>query len=59
MPKLETINSEKIMHYIEFDKKHENGKLNFILLEGLGRVKISQDVSMNDILNSLKVLNEN
>ena len=59
LPKLETINSEKIMHYIEFDKKHENGKLNFILLEGLGRVKISQDVTMNDILNSLKVLDEN
>tara|TARA_B100001996_G_scaffold103129_2_gene77455 strand:- start:5749 stop:6825 length:1077 start_codon:yes stop_codon:yes gene_type:complete len=59
LPILKTINPDKIMHYIEFDKKHENGKLNFILLEGLGGVKVSQDVTKNDILKSLKVLNEN
>ena len=59
LQKLSAVNPEKIMHYIEFDKKHENGKLNFILLKGLGKVTISQDVTKNEILESLQVLNEN
>ena len=46
------------MHYINFDKKNENGKLNFVLLDGLGKAKISQEVSSSEILESLKVLSE-
>ena len=44
------------MHYINYDKKNENGKLNFVLLNGLGKAEISQDVSRLEILESLKVI---
>ena len=42
--------------YINFDKKHKNGKLSFILLNGLGNTKISTDISKELIYESLKVL---
>ena len=46
------------MHYINFDKKNENGILNFILLNGLGKAIVTQDVSSFEILESIKVLHE-
>ena len=58
LPKLNKVDPDEIMHYINFDKKNENGKLNFILLDGLGKAKVSQNVSSLEILESLKVLNE-
>ncbi len=58
LPKLSKVDPDKIMHYINFDKKNENGKLNFVLLDGLGKAKVSQDVSSLEILESLKVLSE-
>ena len=58
LPKLSKVNPDEIMHYINFDKKNENGKLNFVLLDGLGKAKVSQDVSSLEILESLKVLSE-
>ena len=58
LPKLSKVDPDKIMHYINFDKKNENGKLNFVLLDGLGKAKISQEVSSSEILESLKVLSE-
>ena len=56
LPKLKVINPDQIMHYINYDKKNENGKLNFVLLNGLGKAEISQDVSRLEILESLKVI---
>ena len=58
LPKLSKVDPDKIMHYINFDKKNENGKLNFVLLDGLGKAKISQEVTSSEILESLKVLSE-
>ena len=58
LPKLSKVDPDKIMHYINFDKKNENGKLNFVLLDGLGKAKISQEVASSEILDSLKVLSE-
>ena len=43
---------------INFDKKNENGILNFILLNGLGKAIVTQDVSSFEILESIKVLHE-
>ena len=56
LPKLGKINHEEIIQYINFDKKHKNGKLRFILLNGLGNTKISTDISKELIYESLKVL---
>ena len=56
LPKLGKINHEEIIQYINFDKKHKNGKLSFILLNGLGNTKISTDISKELIYESLKVL---
>ena len=56
LPKLKAINPDQIMHYINYDKKNENGKLNFVLLNGLGKAEISQDVSKLEILESLKTI---
>ena len=58
LPKISALDPEKIMHYINFDKKNENGILNFILLNGLGKAIVTQDVSSFEILESIKVLHE-
>ena len=58
LPKINELDPEKIMHYINFDKKNENGILNFILLNGLGKAIVTQDVSSFEILESIKVLHE-
>ena len=58
LPKINALDPEKIMHYINFDKKNENGILNFILLNGLGKAIVTQDVSSFEILESIKVLHE-
>ena len=44
------------MEFIAFDKKYDRGTLNFVLLEGLGNAIVSQDVSHEMIIESIKTL---
>ena len=56
LPKLDGLDYDQIIQYINFDKKYQNGKLSFILLNGLGSTEIATDISQELIRKSLKVL---
>ncbi|MEC7871798.1 MAG: 3-dehydroquinate synthase [Candidatus Neomarinimicrobiota bacterium] len=56
LPKLDKLNYDQIIQFINFDKKYQNGKLSFILLNGLGSTEIATDISKELIRKSLKVL---
>ena len=56
LPKLDKLNYDQIIQFINFDKKYQNGKLSFILLNGLGSTEIATDISKELIHKSLKVL---
>jgi len=56
LPKLDRLNYDQIIQFINFDKKHQNGKLSFILLNGLGNTEIATDISKELIRKSLKIL---
>ena len=56
LPKLDKLNYDQIIQFINFDKKYQNGKLSFILLNGLGSTEIATDISQELIRKSLKVL---
>ena len=56
LPKLDKLNYDQIIQFINFDKKYQNGKLSFILLNGLGNTEIATDISKELIRKSLKVL---
>ena len=56
LPKLDGLDYDQIIQYINFDKKYHNGKLSFILLNGLGNTKIDTDISKEIIRKSLKAL---
>ena len=53
LPKVENIDSEKVLNIIKHDKKNQNGILHFILLNGIGNAVISDQVSDIEILESL------
>ena len=46
---------QKILKAMELDKKNKNNSLRFIILNGLGKVEIVENVSEEKILNSLKI----
>lgn len=46
---------QKILKAMELDKKNKNNSLRFIILNGLGKVEIVENVPKEKILNSLKV----
>ena len=46
---------QKILKAMELDKKNKNNSLRFIILNGLGKVEIVENVPKEKILNSLKI----
>ena len=46
---------QQILKAMELDKKNKNNSLRFIILNGLGKVEIVENVSEEKILNSLKI----
>ena len=46
---------QKILKAMELDKKNKNNSLRFIILNGLGKVEIIENVPEEKILNSLKI----
>ena len=55
LPELGVVAPEKVLEIVGHDKKNINGKLSFILINGIGNGVISQDVSVDDIVASLAV----
>lgn len=43
---------EEIIRLLTFDKKNEYGKIQFVLLDGIGKIKINQSVENNLILEA-------
>lgn len=56
LPKLPTLIPQQILDTIRHDKKNRFGKLHFILLEGIGNAVVTDQVSDEDILQSLNQL---
>ena len=48
------IHPEKVLEFIDYDKKISNNKLNFILLEKIGKAYINNNVSKDIIIESMK-----
>jgi 3-dehydroquinate synthase len=43
------MNPDDIVAAVKFDKKHQSGKLNWVLLRGVGNVIVTKDVSERDV----------
>lgn len=56
LPELGEVSPQQVLEVVSHDKKNINGKLNFILLEGIGNGVISTDVSSQDIIDSLSIV---
>ncbi len=56
LPQLGDVTPEKVLEIVSHDKKNINGKLSFILIDGIGNGIISQDVTSDDIVESLVVV---
>ena len=53
---IENKDYDKILFYLQKDKKKIDNKLNFTLLNAIGKVAINQQVSQNEILQSIENL---
>jgi len=56
LPDLGAIDADRVLELVSHDKKNINGKLNFILIEGIGNGLVSTEVSAEDIVDSLAVV---
>ena len=56
LPKLENISARKVLEIVEHDKKNINGELSFILIDEIGNGIISNEVTKEDIVDSLGVV---
>jgi len=56
LPELGKVAADRVLEIVAHDKKNINGKLNFILLDDIGNGVISTDVTSEDIVDSLSVL---
>ena len=56
LPKIKQINDKTLLSYINRDKKKQNGIVQFILLNSLGKGIISNDVSEDIIISSIRLL---
>lgn len=56
LPALVDISSDAVLKVVAHDKKFINGKLSFILIDGIGNGIISTEVSSADIVESLKMV---
>lgn len=54
LPELGDLKTGSILHFIKRDKKHQSGVLHFIVLNGLGNAIISNKITEELIVNSLK-----
>ena len=57
LPELPSLVPEEILDAIRHDKKNRFGKLHFILLNGIGNAVVTNQVSDEDILQSLNQVN--
>ena len=57
LPELGAVTPEQVLNVVAHDKKNINGKLSFILIDDIGNGVISTDVSIDDIVDSLSVVN--
>ena len=56
LPILKKLNQNQIFDYIKKDKKYENSKLNFIILNQIGNAEITNQVDEKLLLKSLSEL---
>lgn len=53
------LDRKEIFHHMKYDKKNSAGKINFVLLEGVGKPVIDYTVEDSVVLESLKLITEN
>ena len=58
LPKIPSLDSNKILNIIKHDKKIKSGELHFILLNGIGNAVISNEVSDINIIESLNQITQ-
>ena len=56
LPQLPKIDPKYLLPFIKNDKKTEKGKLNFVVLDGLGSAKTTTKVDEKLIIESLRVI---
>lgn len=56
LPELGKVSADKVLEVVGHDKKNINGQLNFILLDGIGNGVVRTDVTADDIVDSLSVV---
>ena len=56
LPELGQVPADKVLAVVAHDKKNINGKLNFILIDGIGNGVVSTDVTAEDIVDSLQAV---
>ena len=56
LPELGEVPPDQVLEVVSHDKKFINGKLNFILIEGIGNGVISTEVTAEDMLDSLSAV---
>lgn len=56
LPELGDVSPDRVLEIVAHDKKNINGKLSFILLDGIGNGIINTDVTQDDIVDSLSIL---
>ena len=56
LPKLDIDNRETFINFVKNDKKFREKKIRFILLDEIGKSRISEDITFDQIKESLSVL---
>ncbi len=56
LPELGKVDPQRVLEVVSHDKKNINGKLNFILIDGIGKGVVSTDVDHSDIVDSLSTV---
>ncbi len=55
-PKIDSLDSEKIITFLLHDKKISGDKINYIILDNIGAASIIEDLNIKVIQNGLKIL---
>ena len=56
LPELDIDNRETFINFVKNDKKFRGKKIRFILLDEIGKSRISKDITFDQIKESLSVL---
>lgn len=51
------LDSEKVLDYTKSDKKMKNGKIRFVLLSGIGKAFVTDDVTDSELLDGINFIN--